>query len=690
MTDHGANILLGIDVGGTFTDVVALDAGAGRIVGTFKLPSTPDDPSAGALAGAAQFLALTGLAAGAVHHGTTVCTNALIEKRGARTALVTTEGFRDVLALRRQARPRLYDLAPEISPPLVPRARRLEVAARMAHDGETLLALSAAEIERIVGELRALEVEAVAISLLHAYADDSHERALETAITEALPGVFVSRASDVTAEFREFERTSTVTVNAYIGPRAATYLGRLGVALAARGIPRLAVVKSNGGLTSAANARRYPVHLIESGPAAGVIASAALGRAEGFSDLIAFDMGGTTAKVGVIQDGRPRLAPEFLADRLVDGRDVGGYPIKSPVIDLIEIGAGGGSIARLDSLGVLKVGPESAGADPGPACWGRCGGVATVTDAHVVLGHIAADGYGVEDLTIDAEAARRVIAATVADPLGWSLERAAAGILTLADANMAEMVRLATLRRGLDPRDFALLAFGGGGALHGPAIAREVGVPQIVVPPVPGLFSAVGTLLGDVRHDLVQTALTRAQGVDAAALTAGFASLEDRARALLAAEATAGESRFERQADLRFEGQMFEKTLPLGPEDRDGTALERLFRQAYVAEYGYDLPGQPVELVNLRLVAGCPAAVAWPAPAAGEVSGPGRRRRQVASADRTRREINVVPRATIRPGEGFAGPLLIEDFGATIRVLAGQRVTAGTSGVLVIEEEDAR
>ena len=222
MTGHGANILLGIDVGGTFTDVVALDAGAGRIVGTFKLPSTPDDPSAGALAGAAQFLARSGLAAGAVHHGTTICTNALIEKRGARTALVTTEGFRDVLALRRQARPRLYDLAPEISPPLVPRARRLEVAARMAHDGETLLALSAAEIERIIGELRALEVEAVAISLLHAYADDSHERALETAIAEALPGVFVSRASDVTAEFREFERTSTVTVNAYIGPRAAT------------------------------------------------------------------------------------------------------------------------------------------------------------------------------------------------------------------------------------------------------------------------------------------------------------------------------------------------------------------------------------------------------------------------------------------------------------------------------------
>ncbi|MDP6708485.1 MAG: hydantoinase/oxoprolinase family protein, partial [Alphaproteobacteria bacterium] len=678
-----------IDVGGTFTDLVALDLAAGRIVASFKLPSTAADPSVAAVVGTDRFRTRTGVTAGAVYHGSTIGTNTLIQKQGARTALVTTEGFRDILALRRQARPRLYDLEPVVSAPLVPREWRLEVRERMAHDGTALVPLSEAEIERIVGELEREGIEAVAVSLLHAYADDAHERALGEAIQAALPEAFVSISSDVTSEFREFERTSTVTVNAYIGPTVRDYLHRLGTRLAAREIQHLGIVKSNGGLTSAANAERYPVHLIESGPAAGVIATAALGAAEGLADLIAFDMGGTTAKVGVIQGGQPRLSTEFYADRFVDGRDVGGYPIKSPVIDLIEIGAGGGSIAWIDPFGVLKVGPESAGADPGPACYARGGERPTVTDAHVALGHIAADGFGSEDLEIEVAAARRVLEEHIARPFGWTVERAAHGILTLANANMAEMVRLATLRRGLDPRDFTLVAFGGAGPLHAAEIAGEVGVPRLIVPPYPGLFSAIGTMLGDVRHDLVQTLLRPALALDAATLTEAFGHLEARARALFAEEESTGtQPILERQADLRFEGQMFEKTLPVADDDAGGEALDRTFRAAYRTEYGYDLPDQPVEVVNLRLVARRPVRQGgWPEATDAHAAGPGRRQRTLSLADGSHRQVEVLPRGAIAVGQALAGPLIIEDFGATVRVLDGQRVVALQSGTLAIEDE---
>ncbi len=685
-------IALGIDVGGTFTDVIALDLDAGRIVASFKLPSTPADPSLAAVTGTERFLYRTGLAAQTVCHGSTVGTNALIQKRGSRTALITSQGFRDILALRRQARPRLYDLEPKVSPPLVPRQWRFEIAERTAHDGSVMTALTEAEIERVVARLKAEGIESVAICLLHAYANEGHEQALGAAISAALPGVFLSLSSDVTSEFREFERTSTVTVNAFIGPTVRDYLQRLGRELRARAIPHLAVVKSNGGLSSAANAQRYPVHLIESGPAAGVIATAALGAAEDLGNLIAFDMGGTTAKVGVIEDGQPRLSTEFYADRFVDGRDVGGYPINSPDIDLIEIGAGGGSIAWLDPFGVLKVGPESAGADPGPACYGRGGTRPTVTDAHVALGHIAADGFGSEDLDIDVTAAHAALQEQIARPLGWTVERVARGVLTLANANMAEMVRLATLRRGLDPRDFTLVAFGGAGPLHASEIAREVGVPRLIVPPYPGLFSAIGTLLGEVRHDLVQTLLERTSELDAATLEEAFARLKRRAGALFAAEdVNQAEPLFERLADLRFEGQMFEKTLALENEGLAGDDLDRIFRTAYRSEYGYDLPEQKVEVVNLRLVARRPVwPGGWPqvgeAGEAGHQAGPGRRRRTIVLEGGGRGMIDILPRADVAENETLSGPLIVEDFGATIRVLEGQRVKTLPSGTLLIED----
>jgi N-methylhydantoinase A len=687
------DVALCTDVGGTFTDILVLDLKRRRIMASAKVPSTPQDPSDAAITGVDRLSQGAPWRAGAVFHGTTVGTNALIQGRAALTALVTTEGFRDVLALRRQARPRLYDLEAEVSPPLVPRERRLEVRERMAPDGTVVVTLETDEMARVVAEIEALDVEAVAICLLHAYANDEHERALGEAVSKALPDAFVSLSSDVCREFREFERTSTVTVNAYIGPPVRDYLARFREKLAARAIPRLSIVKSNGGLTSAANAEKYPVHLIESGPAAGVIAAAVLGAAEGMDDLIAFDMGGTTAKVGVVAGGQPRLSTEFHAGRFVDGRDVGGYPIKSPVIDLIEIGAGGGSIARLDGFGVLKVGPESAGADPGPACYGRGGEQPTITDAHVALGHISADGFGSEDLDILPGPARAAIKKHLAQPLGWIMERAAWGVLTLANANMAELVRLVTLRRGLDPRDFTLVAFGGAGALHATEIAREVAVPRVVVPPYPGLFSAIGTALGNVRHDLVQTLLKRVDKLEPAELQAAFSNLEERARKLLDEEDLApghGTPVLGRYADLRFEGQMFEITLALeGPEALTADALAAAFRKAYVSDYGYDLEEHAVELVNARLVAQVPIwDGGWPTSADDPSIGRGatkRRKRQVFRPDGQAFDIDVIPRYTLKAGERIDGPAIIEDFGATIRILDGQVAQVRASGTLVIE-----
>ena len=484
----------------------------------------------------------------------------------------------------------------------------------MQPDGTALVPLKADEIARIVQAVAATGAEAVAVCFLHSYANDTHERAMGAALQAADPDLFVTLSSDVCREFREFERTSTAAVNAFIGPPVQRYVDHMADDLAEREIPKLSIVKSNGGLTSASNARRYPVHLIESGPAAGIIACAALGKAEGIDNLIAFDMGGTTAKAGVVIDGQPRLDTEFYADRFVDGLDVGGYPIQSPVIDLIEIGAGGGSLAWIDAAGVIKVGPESAGADPGPASYGRGGTRPTVTDAHVAVGHVAPDGFGSEDLDIDVEAAREAIRREIAEPMGWSIERAAWGILRLATANMAEMVRLATLRRGLDPRDFALVAFGGAGPLHAADIAREVGVARVIVPPVPGLFSAIGTVLGEVRHDLVQTRLGRLLALTRQDIEQEFKGLEARAAQLIAEEDAADDWQFERSADLRFEGQLFELTLSVPWEGAvELAALETAFRTRYRETYGYDLPSHIVQLVNLRLtVTAASADLVWP------------------------------------------------------------------------------
>jgi N-methylhydantoinase A len=690
-----ARVWVGIDIGGTFSDVVALDD-KGEVISAFKVLSTPDDPAEAVFAGLARLEdRLPDLADGhlpvAVFHGTTAATNALIQKRGAKTALLTTDGCRDVLELRRQARPELYRLFQQISPPLIEQRWRLEIAERVASDGSVVRPLEKNSVREAVEVLREGEIEALAICFLHAYANDEHERSVGRIIEEELPHVDLSLSSDVCPEIGEFERTSTVVVNAYVSPEVRRYLRRLRKGMRRYGVDRIHVVKSNGGLTSAANAERYPVHLIESGPAAGIVAAVELGRSKGMQDLIAFDMGGTTAKVGVIQDGRPRLAREFYADRYVEGDDAGGYAIRSPVIDLAEIGAGGGSIAWLDPAGVLKVGPQSAGSQPGPACYGRGGENPTVTDAHCALGTLYSDPSEGETPSLRPDLARAAIEAEIARPLGWTVERSAHAILEIATANMAEMVRLVTVRRGLDPRDFALVAYGGAGPLHAGDIAREVGVEKVVIPPYPGMFSALGAIMCEVKYDLVRSLLRSVDALEPEDVREAFRKLEHRAQTLLADEAVPVDPesvRYSRHLDLRHEGQLHELSIALRLDRPPSRAeIEKDFRNAYEDSYGYRLPGSPVELVNVRLeVVFRPWKHGFFPKDAQETQTPTERERTVAEADGSEARWRVLARPELVPGEEVRGPTLIEDTGSVVRVLAGQTAWRGDEGVLIIEE----
>jgi N-methylhydantoinase A len=683
-----AGLVIGIDVGGTFTDAVVLDA-QHRLVSAFKIPSTPADP-AGAVGHAIAVIAeKLSVEAAVVCHGTTVGTNALIERKGAPTALLATRGFTDVIELRRQARPVLYAADIRISPPLVPPALRFGVDERLAADGSVVTPLCG--LDQAIAQLQSSGVEAVAISFLNSYANAAHELAVEQALRARLPHVFVSRSSDVCPEFREYERTSTTVVNGYIGPVVHRYLTRLAADLRSRGVERLMVVKSNGGLTSPGNAARYPVHLIESGPAAALIATAAYARATARPNLIAFDMGGTTAKAGVVRDGEPAVLSEFYADRLVDGREVGGYAIRSAVLDIVEVGAGGGSIGWIDEAGVLKVGPQSAGAVPGPACYGRGGELPTVTDAHAVIGTLTAEGLAQSGVAFDRARAVEAIRRHIAEPLGWPVVRAAYAIVDIAVANMAQMVRLATVQRGLDPRDFAILASGGAGPLHAAAVGAEIGAREVIVPPYPGMFSAIGATLGSVRHEVTATLLRPLQDVSVAELQQRFAHLRSRADELLAVE-PAGVARPapERIIEARFVGQMFELRVPLGADGDPIPAIEEIetqFRAHYRAEYGFDLPQGRVQVVNLRLIARVELGYGGDRlfgrdASAGRACTPARAA-TLLMRDGEQRAVPVFEPADGRSGS-IAGPAIVALAGATVWIHADQTATLAADGCVSI------
>lgn len=609
LTVSPSTFRLGVDIGGTFTDIVLLgDDGSVR---TKKVLSTPDDYARAVVAGATALLSecrVDGSEVVGVVHASTVASNTILEGRGALTALITTEGFRDVLEMRRLRIPVLYDVQHESVKPLVPRRLRYEVAERLGPRGEVWLDLDEATVEDVARKLRQENVEAVAIALLHAYADDAHERRVEQIIRAAVGDeVYVTRSSEILPEIREYERTSTAVVNAYVGPTVTRYIASLVEQLWQAGIRApLEVMQSSGGTLTPEVAQRKPAHLVESGPAAGVMACSYLGRLTGRTQLISLDMGGTTAKAAIVEDGLPVRTSEYevgaginLSSKLVKG---GGHPIKLPFIDVSEIGAGGGSIVNIDPLGAVSVGPLSAGAVPGPVCYDTGGVEPTLTDALLALGYLNERQLGGGAITLNAARSRDALERLVAAPLGRSVEEAAHGILMLAVATMTRAVKAVTTYRGRDPRDFTLCAFGGNGPITGVEIARALRIRQVLIPPAPGVFSALGLLFSDTEHEIVRTLMLRGDDVQADTLENAFDELEQEATTNLAAgdDATVTVTRW---ADVRYTGQAYELPVRVAAGDVDVERLADDFVSEHVRTYGHGSAADPIDVVSVRVLA---------------------------------------------------------------------------------------
>jgi N-methylhydantoinase A len=604
---------LGVDIGGTFTDLVLVDETTGALrVG--KVLTTSKDPAHAVEQGVHALLDEAAVAPDAVRavvHGTTLATNALIERKGACTALLTTAGFRDALEIRREGRYDMYDLFIDPPAPLVPRRLRREVDERMLAEGAVLRPLDLGAARRVIAEVIEAGAEAIAICLLHAYVNPAHEQALGRLVSEMAPGLPVSCSSDVVPEIREYERASTTVANVYVAPLMARYLQDLERRLADSGLPgQLYVMQSSGGIALPDDARRFPIRLVESGPAAGALAAAQAARERGESRLLSFDMGGTTAKACVIDDGAPLAAREFEVARADRFKKGSGLPIRVPVIEMIEIGAGGGSIARVDRLGLLKVGPDSAGADPGPACYNLGGRLPTVTDADLLLGYLDAGFFLGGRMRLDRDAARRAIEEHVAGPLGLDPIDAAWGIHRVVNENMAAAARIHGIERGRDLRQYALFAFGGAGPVHCWQVARILKVPKILLPFGAGAMSAYGLLAAPMAFDFVRTRRERLDAADWAAINALFGAMETEGRAVLrragVADADVGVSRV---AEMRYLGQGHEVEAPLpagslGPESLP--AIREAFETAYRALYHRLPQGVPIEALNWRVTVSGP------------------------------------------------------------------------------------
>ncbi len=672
---------VGIDVGGTFTDLAAVESWSGKLV-VQKVASTPHEPHRAVIDALAALLTRyeSPPAVEFIAHSTTIATNALLGQVGLelpRIALVTTEGFRDVIEIGRQNRSEIYNLFIERRNPLVSREDRLTVPERIDYRGRVLVPLGDESVERVCELLRERSVAAVAICLLNSYANDAHERRLADAIAAALPDLRVTCSSDVDPEYREYERCSTTVVNAALAPIVERYLEQLaGEFRRNRVRAPFYVMLSDGGMASGPRILARPAALIESGPASGAIASAALGQRIGVSRLLSFDMGGTTAKAGAIVDGVAQVAREFEAAGIThSGRAVkgSGYPVRFPFVDLAEVSAGGGTIAWTDDAGCLRVGPLSAGADPGPACYGKSDR-ATVTDANVVLGRLNPRSLLGGAFPIDASRARSAIE-TPARILGMSVESVAAGIVTLVDSMMAKVLRIVTVERGLDPRDFTLVAFGGGGPLHACALADELGIARVVVPAHPGLFSACGLLATGLRVNDVRSILRCAEEIDSEAEEEAFAVCEQRARATLFEQgAHPATIAFRREYDARYRGQSFELTIEY---DRSRNAVERRFHQAHRSRYGYDVPGEIVEVVNARLTAHGSLAPVTLRQAQGDTSRAKPAGRAVEGGHEQRRalwldgafiDVPVFERDALAPAARVDGPAIVEAYDSTVYV----------------------
>ena len=677
---------IGVDVGGTFTDVVcrAPDDGL-RIV---KIPTTRADPSAGVRAAVEHAAAAWGVSPAAILrfvHGTTVATNAVIERKNARIGIITTEGFKDVLEIGRQKRHAMYDLLlkPETPVFLAPGARRKEVAERIAATGEVLVPLDESELLARAGELVADGVEAIAIIFLFSFINPVHEERARALIAEAHPGLAISLSSEVDPAFREYERTCVTAFDAAVKPILDRYLGAMEADLAAAGVPApLQIMLSRGGISSARTARQRPVRLLLSGPAAGVIGGRAVGAAAGTGDLITVDIGGTSCDIALICSGRPVVRAEGV---------IGGHPIRVPMVDVNAIGAGGGSIAWLDSADGLHVGPRSAGSEPGPACYGRGGEEATVTDASVVLGYINPAAFAGGTVPLDPTLARAAVEARVAKPLGLSVEAAALGIHRILNAQMAEGIRLVSIRRGFDPRGFALVAMGGGGPLHGCALADALSIRRIIVPRYPGVLSACGLLAAPVEQELSAAYPRDLADLPRTDIEAAFAGLDERCGALIRAEGVDPEAvEIDHYADVCYIGQSHYLEVPVTWADAGGP-VEALYRDFLVAHdriYGHSTEN-PARIVNLRTVhhaAGSDGLGAGGA-AAATASPPGKRCILLAEPW-GEVEAAIHTRDTLAPGAALDGPAIIEQADTTTLIEPGWRGEMAAGGNLILERGD--
>ncbi|MCH2518198.1 MAG: hydantoinase/oxoprolinase family protein [Dehalococcoidia bacterium] len=603
---------IGVDIGGTFTDVVFLSSG-GHVLAR-KVASTPDDYSRAVLEAIDNGVKELGIgpdSVSEVSHGFTVATNAIIENKGAKTALITTEGFRDVLELRRNRVPRLYDLYYEKPPALVTRQLRLEVRERLNFQGEVLRPLDNADVDKAVDRILEEEVEAVAVCLLHSYANPDHEQQIGQVIRQRAPDVILTLSSDLLPEMKEYERTSTTVINCYVRPVVERYLGRLIEGLQRMGISvPLVVMQSNGGLATSSIAMEKPVYCIESGPAAGVVGAYHLGSRLGLDDLMTLDMGGTTAKASIIENGEILQAPEYevggdisAGHRLLRGS---GHILRVPSIDLAEVGAGGGSIASVDRGGSIRVGPQSSGAVPGPACYRQGGQDATVTDADVLLGYLNPEYLLGGDFPIDRDLAEEAITRNVAMPLGISAVEAAQGIHLLVNSNMARALRAVSSERGRDPRRFVLFSFGGGGPVHAAGLAEMLDISRMVVPPFPGVFSSFGLLLANVEHHFVRTYFKTFDQLQVSDLAEILDGLWEEGRQQLRAEGFADSAQqIVTQVDMKYKGQVSELTVLMPPgkvTQRTLSELGEVFAEEHVKSFGYRTDA-PYQMVNLRVIA---------------------------------------------------------------------------------------
>ena len=665
-------IKLGVDVGGTFTDLVMIDDADGTIRLT-KVPSTPASPDQAVLSGLDTVSKLFSVRLQEIErfiHGTTVATNALIERKGVETALIVTEGFRDVLHIGRQTRPKLYDFFARRPDPIVPRHRRFEVPERMLYTGDVKEPLDEAALREVATEIAAREIRVVAVCFLHSYINPSHEERAREILLETIPHVKVCTSCSILPEVKEYERMSTTAINAYVMPIVEAYLQRIVDGIHVRGMrSNLRIMQSNGGLMTAEMAGRVSVHTILSGPAAGVLGAVTLGESMGERNFITVDMGGTSFDVALTHQGKPAFTTESHID---------GHVINVPMLDIKTLGAGGGSIASVDAGGALQVGPQSSGADPGPACYGRGGQEPTVTDANLVLGYLNAASFAGK-ISLNVNLARQAIENRIAKPMGMELAEAAEGILRVVNATMIRGIRLVSIQRGYDPREFALICFGGAGPVHAVKLAQELSIPRVIVPETPGVNCALGLLMADFRQDFSKTFLAQLNELDSRQLTFEFKRLEERAtEQMIQAGLRADEIVLHRSSDARYVGQGYEIEVPVPAGDFNAetlTTMSAKYSRVHEETYGYRMSNETVEIVNLRLTA------------IGVMSKPEVREEPVSGADstpalRTTRSmfmdghwqgVPVFERSKLRCGNRLPSPAVIEQPDSTTVVFAGYK-----------------